>query len=99
MNFHMGYQLLWLFFLYSFFGWIGESIYAALRQKRFVNRGLLNGPLCCIYGVAAVVITLGLQELEYSPVFLYLGSAILGGVTEWISGHLLEKIFHRRWWD
>lgn len=99
MNFNMGYQLLWLFFIYSFGGWIAESIYAALRQRRFVNRGILNGPLCCIYGFAAVAITLGLQDLQESLVFLFLGAAILGGFVEWLSGRLLEKVFHRRWWD
>lgn len=99
MDLTMGYQLLWLFFIYSFLGWVGESVFAALRRRAFVNRGLLNGPLCAIYGVAAVVITLGLQELGERPVFLFLGSAILGGFTEWFTGRLLEKIFHRRWWD
>ncbi|MCD7829446.1 MAG: putative ABC transporter permease [Clostridiales bacterium] len=99
MDFNMGYQLLWLFFIYSFLGWVGESIYAAIRQKQFVNRGLLNGPLCCIYGVAALVFSLGLQELDTAPVFLFLGSAILGGLIEWLTGRLLERFFRRRWWD
>ena len=55
---YTGYELIWLFFAYSFLGWILETIGAAARQRRFVNRGLVNAPLCVIYGVAAVMITM-----------------------------------------
>ena len=40
-----GYELLWLFFVYSFLGWIGETVYATIRQKKFANRGLINGQI------------------------------------------------------
>ena len=59
-----GYELLWLFFVYSFLGWIGETVYATIRQKKFANRGLINGPLCIIYGVGAVVISVTINELN-----------------------------------
>lgn len=44
------YCLLGLFFAYSFAGWVFEVMAAAVRRKQFVNRGVLGGPLCCIYG-------------------------------------------------
>jgi len=34
------------FVLYAFIGWISEVIYAAYEEKRFVNRGVLAGPIC-----------------------------------------------------
>ena len=40
------YELLWLFFAYSFAGWILETVAAAVKKRTFVNRGLVNGPLC-----------------------------------------------------
>lgn len=92
-----GFELLWLFFIYSFFGWVLETAVAAVRQKRFVNRGWINGPFCVIYGLAAVVITVSLDEL--SGFWLFLGSMILATVIEWITGHLIEKMYHERWWD
>ena len=53
----MIYSYLWVFFLFSFLGWCSEVIFAAMRQKRFVNRGFLNGPLCPIfYGLGVVLI-------------------------------------------
>lgn len=59
-----GYQLLWLFFIYSLLGWFLETTVAAIRQKRFVNRGFINGPACIIYGIGAVLITITLQDLQ-----------------------------------
>ena len=44
-----GWQLIWLFFCYSFLGWVLETVSSAIRQKRFVNRGLINGPFCVLY--------------------------------------------------
>lgn len=93
------YQLLGLFFVYSFVGWVLEVIVAAVRRKRFVNRGVLSGPLCCIYGFAALAVTIGFQELRDRWMFLFLGAAILCSFVEWVTGHLLEKLYHRRWWD
>lgn len=93
------YQLLGLFFLYSFIGWVFEVIVAAVWRKKFVNRGVLSGPLCCIYGFAALAVTIGFQDLRDRWAFLFLGAAILCSFVEWVTGHLLEKLYHRRWWD
>ena len=91
------YELIWLFLVYSFLGWMLETILAATEQRRFVNRGLINGPLCTIYGVPIVILTIFGQEL---PLFwLFLGAMIVATVTEWISGHMIERFYHERWWD
>lgn len=92
-----GYELLWLFFVYSFLGWIGETVYATIRQKKFANRGLINGPLCIIYGVGAVVISVTINELN--GIWLFIFSMIYLTVIEWIAGHLIEKVYKERWWD
>ena len=92
-----GYELLWLFFTYSFLGWGLETVNAAVKQKKFVNRGLVNSPFCVIYGITAVVIALAGQEL--SGFWLFVGSAVLATVTEWVVGHILEWLSHEKWWD
>ena len=38
-------QWLLFFFLYCFLGWVWESCYVSLCQRRWVNRGFLHGPL------------------------------------------------------
>ena len=92
-----GYQILWLFLCYSFIGWILETVVATLRQRRITNRGLINGPLCIIYGISAVLISFTVQELTGVALFLF--SAVYATVVEWIAGHLIEKIYHERWWN
>ena len=38
------YQLLWLFLFYSFLGWLAETVLAALKRRRLLNRGFLSAP-------------------------------------------------------
>lgn len=94
---YTGYELLWLFLVYSFLGWVLETVVAAMKQKRFVNRGLINGPACIVYGVAAVIISVNLRELR--GLWLFLGSMVFAVVIEWIAGHLIERLYRERWWD
>ena len=88
------YELLWLFFIYSFLGWVLETAAATVKQKKFANRGLVNGPFCVIYGIAALFMTFGLQELR--GVWLFLFATIYATVIEWVAGHLIEKAFKAR---
>lgn len=77
---YTGYEMLWLFFTCSFMGWLLEVLQAAAKQKRFINRGLVNGPFCVIYGIAAVLNTLVLQELTLFWTFV--GAALLAAFIE-----------------
>lgn len=89
MNHYTGYELLWLFFIYSFGGWVLETISATLKQRKFANRGLVNGPFCVLYGLTAIAMTVGLQELR--GIWLFIFATVYATVAEWVSGHLIEK--------
>ena len=95
----MLYLTLWLFFVYAFLGWCAEVCYAALRTGKFVNRGFLNGPVCPIYGFGMAAVLWALRPLMGNTVLLFLGSVALTSLLEWLTGFLLEKLFHQRWWD
>ena len=43
------YQWLTFFYLYCFLGWIFESSYVSILQRRPVNRGFLRIPLLPLY--------------------------------------------------
>lgn len=47
------YLLLW-FLLYSCVGWVYESVLVSVLERRWVNRGFLNGPICPIYGLSLI---------------------------------------------
>ena len=93
------YELVWFYFIYSLTGWCAEVCVAAARKKKFINRGFVSGPLCPIYGTGAVVFAVFLPELRENPFFLFLGGVILGSFIEFATGVLLEKAFHKKWWD
>lgn len=89
--------ILW-FMLYSIVGWIYETILCSVQEKRFVNRGFLNGPYCSIYGVGALFDILLLSWIV-SPVALFFMGAFINCTIEYVTSWLLEKLFHARWWD
>lgn len=86
-----------IFFIYSFIGWIIETVWGILKHKRFTNKGLINGPFCIIYGISAVFITIFLSDLN--GIWLFLFAMVWATVFEWISGHLIERLFHEKLWD
>ena len=88
-----------LFFIYGFLGWCVEVAFAACKSGRFVNRGFLNGPICPIYGFGVMAVAVLLQPVRSNPWLLYLGAFLLTSLLELITGWLLEKIFHAKWWD
>lgn len=95
-------QLLWLFFIYSFLGWVTEVFLKYLQYHRFINRGFLIGPYCPIYGARAVLITVGrgmLSSFERSWAMSFLIAFVLCGLLEYATSYILEKYFHARWWD
>ena len=67
------YELILYFFLYSFLGWCTEIAYAAVRHKKFMNRGFLNGPFCPVYGFGMVLVLIFFGPELDSFLFLALG--------------------------
>ena len=88
-----------MFFLYGFLGWVLEVAFFGVTERQFVNRGFLNGPICPIYGVGGTVVILCLTPLKGSFPLLFIGSVIVTSLLEWLTGYVLEKIYHIRWWD
>lgn len=93
------YTFFWNFFLYAFLGWCVEVSFAALTTGKFVNRGFLNGPVCPIYGFGAVIVLWFLEPLKQNLLLLFVGSVVLSSLLELVTGFVLEKLFHQRWWD
>ena len=93
------YQLLWLYMIYSFIGWCGEVVVAAVKRHRFVNRGAGSGPFCPIYGLGAAVVAVFFPELKGNPLFLFLGGMVVNTFVEYVTGRIMEMSLHKKWWD
>lgn len=93
------YEILWIFVIYAFIGWCAEVAFAALTRGVFVNRGFLNGPYCPIYGCGVLLVIVAMDPLKHNLILLFIGSLLLTSVLEYITGFILEKVFHNQWWD
>ncbi len=87
------------FILYSFLGWIMESIFRSICEKRLINTGFLRGPFCPIYGIGSIIMFVFLQNIANYPVLLFFISMIILTAWEYIVGILLEKLFDTKYWD
>ena len=91
---------LWTYFIiYSIAGWILESVYRSYREKKIINTGFLNGPLCPIYGIGAIIMFLFLRQFSNNIIILFTVSLIGMSLWEYLVGYLLEKIFKTKYWD
>lgn len=89
--------VLW-FVAYSFAGWAYETALVSIQQRRFVNRGFLNGPLCPIYGCGTVLAAL-LLPMTLPDWAVFLASGVVACLLEYVTSVVMEKAFHARWWD
>lgn len=87
------------FVIYSFLGWVCETVYCSVGSRKFVNRGFLHGPLCPVYGVGALLVLWLLPEEPKNTLSLFLSAVLVTTVLEYITSVLLEKLFHMKWWD
>lgn len=93
------YRIAWLFLIYAFLGWCSEVVFAASNSGKFVNRGFLSGPVCPIYGFGVLSVVLCLEPIQENVLLLFLGSVVLTSTLEYLTGFILEKLFHDKWWD
>lgn len=93
------YRLIVYFFIYGFAGWCVEVAFASVKERKFVNRGFLNGPICPVYGVGVGAVVTLLEPWKEHILLLYVASVVLVTFIEWITGYAMDKIFHHKWWD
>ena len=93
-------NLVWMFFLFSFIGWIWEVSLHLISNGVFVNRGVLHGPWLPIYGSGGVLILIVLKKLREKPLFEFLSATVLCGGVEYCVAYILEMTHNgQKWWD
>ena len=92
-------DILIYFITYSFLGWVMESIFRSVCEKKLINTGFLKGPFCPIYGIGAIIMILFLKNFSNNLILLFFISIIVFTIWEYIVGILLEKLFHTKYWD
>lgn len=92
-------ELMIYFILYSVLGWVMESIFRSICERKVINTGFLKGPFCPIYGIGANIMFLFLEGFENRPIILFFIAIIVLTAWEYVVGVFLEKVFHTKYWD
>lgn len=87
-----------IFMSYAFGGWLMEVCISLVQRRKLVNRGFLVGPICPIYGVGALLLSLVVRPDE-SPLVIFCVAVVGSAILEYIVSYFMEKLFRVRWWD
>ena len=101
MNF-MGFPVsnLFLYFIfYSFLGWVMETCYCSIMERRLVPRGFLYGPVCPIYGGGVTLMILFFTPLKKNLALFYVTAVVVMTSWEYLVGWTLEVTTHIKYWD
>lgn len=93
-------SLLFLYFvIYAFLGWILETVYCSVRERRFVARGFLYGPVCPIYGVGVLMMLCWFAPFTGRPLLFYAVATVCMSAWEYLVAWILETTTHIKYWD
>ncbi len=91
----------WLFLIGSFLGFIIETIWCLLRNKRFEwRKSLIYEPIIPIYGLSGLIILLVCNYLQVkTSLEIFLVGFVISTIIEYVASFLQEKIFGTISWD
>ena len=98
----LGYAVtdLFLYFIfYSFLGWVMETCYCSICERRLVPRGFLYGPICPIYGAGVLLMILFFTPLKQNLLLFYVVAVVVMSSWEYFVAWLLETTTHVKYWD
>lgn len=93
-------QILQYFIIYSFVGFIIETIYGLLTEGVIESRqSMLYGPFCCVYGLGAICLICMPKQAKKNNWTLFGAGFIIGSIVEYLISWIGDCIFHVKWWD
>ena len=92
-------QWMFFFYVYSFAGWCIESTYVSIQSRKLTNRGFMRGPFLPLYGSGATMMLVVSMPFQDNIVLTYLAGCVGATVLEYVTGVVMEALFHMRYWD
>ena len=87
------------FYIYCFLGWVWESCYVSVKQRKWINRGFMHGPFLPIYGSGAIMVLICTLPFRNNDLLVFIFGMIGATLLEYVTGATMEKIFNVRYWD
>lgn len=94
-----GFQWLFFFYMYCFFGWCFESTFVSLKSRKLVNRGFMRGPFLPLYGSGAIMMLVVSMPFRDNVLLTYIAGVIGATALEYVTGVVMEALFKVRYWD
>ena len=101
-DYHIKYtvlNLIMLFFVCSFIGWVYETILESVKHNMFINRGTLYGPWIPIYGTGGIIVLVFLKRIFDKPVLVFSASFVICGIVEYTGALMVEHFKGASYWD
>jgi uncharacterized membrane protein len=92
-------EWVFIFCTYSVIGYIWETIYCSIRERKLVNRGFMKGPFLPIYGFGVCAMLIAAAPFSDHVLPACFSGMVCATVLEFITGDLMEHLFKVRYWD
>ncbi len=91
-------DIVFLFCVYSFFGWVVEVVFFYIKTKKIQKRGILSGPYCPLYGFSLAVCTEMMKNTD-NLFFEFIICALVCTAFELITAIIFDKMLFKPMWD
>lgn len=95
-------SMIYIFAISTILGWAVETAVVYFVSGYYINRGILYGPFCLIYGFGACILYFlfyNIKPTKKNIVYVFLTASIVLGAFELISGFALKYIFNMEMWN
>ena len=92
-------NLIFMFFIFSFIGWVWECLLEYYKIGILVNRGTMWGPWVPIYGAGGLIIIVFLNRFAGKPLVAFFASVIVAGLMEYLTATILWHTQGLKYWD
>lgn len=92
-------DLVYMFFIFCFIGWVWEVGLHFFQCREFANRGTLYGPWIPIYGFGGAGMVIALDRYREQPAKLFALAVVLAAVLEYATSFVLDFMFNASYWS
>ena len=92
-------DLIYMFFIFCFIGWVWEVDLHLFQYHEFVNRGTLYGPWIPIYGFGGAGMVILLDRYRENPVKVFMLGVTLSAILEYATSFVLDFMFNASYWS
>ena len=92
-------NLIFMFFIFAFIGWVWECAYEYYKLGIFVNRGTMYGPWIPIYGFGGLLMIVLLNRFASKPLVAFFSGIVIAGVMEYLTATVIWYTKGLKYWD